>query len=352
MTDRRKAVLRAGLETLYYSGVHHLARQFLSGEGAILTMHRVRPALADEFQPNRTLEITPEFLDLVITSLRTADIDIISMEEVYQRLISGRHGRRFVALTFDDGYRDNLKHAWPILKRHQVPFTIYVPSAYPEGRGELWWLVLEEAIARHPQIEVTLDGNESVFDCPTPETKQETFEVIYRHIRSRETYDELLQVIRELAFGYGIDTARLCRELCMGWDELAWLAADPLVTIGAHTVTHPILAKLPEDEARLEMLNGAREIAAKLGRMPAHFAYPVGAPDAAGSREFALAAGASFKTAVTTRAGVLFQDHARHLTALPRISVNGDFQQMRYLDVLLSGAPTALLNRFRRVAAA
>ena len=138
----------------------------------------------------------------------------------------------------------------------------------------------------------------------------------------------------------------------MDWDEIAGMAADPLVTIGAHTVSHPMLAKLTVEAARAEILDGVRAIAARLGRSPSHFSYPVGAPDAAGPREFALAAGAGFKTAVTTRPGVLFPDHVRHLTALPRISVNGEFQRLRYLDVLLSGAPTALRNRFRRVDAA
>lgn len=352
MADR-KSVYRAGLETLYFSGAHRIARQFLAGEGAILTFHRVRPGRDDAFQPNLGLEITPQFLDEVLTALRAEGVEIVTLDEVHRRLIAGeRTARRFVALTFDDGYRDNLEYAWPVLKRHQAPFALYVPSAYAEGLGELWWIVLEMAIARHDQIEITLDGAEHLFDCATDESKQQTFETIYRHMRGQANYDDLLQVARELAFGYGIDMGRLCRETCMGWDELAFLAGDPLVTIGAHTVTHPILAKLSAEAARAEMLDGARAIASRLGHMPAHFSYPVGQPDAAGPREFELAAGAGFRTAVTTRPGVLFPDHVRHLTALPRISVNGAFQRMRYLDVLLSGAPTALINRFRRVAAA
>jgi peptidoglycan/xylan/chitin deacetylase (PgdA/CDA1 family) len=351
MADR-KSVYRAGLDTLYFSGAHRIAKQFLAGEGAILTFHRVRPAKEDAFQPNGSLEITPQFLDEVLTSLDAEGVEIVALDEAYRRLMAGERTRRFVALTFDDGFRDNLEYAWPILKRHQAPFTIYVPSDFAEGRGELWWIVLELAIARNEQIEVTLDGVEHVFDCPTAETKKQTFETIYRHLRTRETEAELRQIGRELAFGYGIDMERLCRETCMGWDELAFLAGDPLVTIGAHTVTHPILTKVSAEAARSEMLDGARAIAAKLGRMPAHFAFPVGTPDAAGAREFGIAAGAGFKTAVTTRPGVLFPEHARHLSALPRISVNGAFQRMRYLDVLLSGAPSALLNRFRRVAAA
>ena len=72
----------------------------------------------------------------------------------------------------------------------------------------------------------------------------------------------------------------------------------------------------------------------------------------AGPREFRIAAELGFKTAVTTRPGVLFKAHRDYLTALPRISVNGEFQQQRYLKVLMSGAGTAFWNRFRRVSAA
>ncbi len=73
---------------------------------------------------------------------------------------------------------------------------------------------------------------------------------------------------------------------------------------------------------------------------------------AAGPREFALARELGFKTAVTTRPGVLFPEHRERLMALPRISLNGEFQRLRYLKVLTSGAATALWNRFQRVDAA
>jgi peptidoglycan/xylan/chitin deacetylase (PgdA/CDA1 family) len=348
----RKAVYRAGLETLYFSGAHHVARPFLGGEGAILMFHRVRPNSGAAFQPNGSLEITPQFLDEVLTSLKSAGIDIVTMDEMYRRLMTGQRGRRFVTLTFDDGYRDNLEFAWPVLKRHQAPFTIYVPSDYPQGRGELWWIALELAVRNNDQIEVRLDGVDHLIDCASDEAKAKAFQIVYRHLRACTSEAEVRWIMRSLSAAHGVDLAALCREECMHWDELAFLAGDPLVTIGAHTITHPILARLTADEVRSEMLNGARILAERLGKMPSHFAYPVGGADAAGAREFAAAAGAGFKTAVTTRPGVLFPEHARHLTALPRISVNGAFQRLRYLDVMLSGAPSALLNRFKRVAAA
>ena len=85
---------------------------------------------------------------------------------------------------------------------------------------------------------------------------------------------------------------------------------------------------------------------------PEHLSYPIGDSTSAGPREFAIAAELGFKTAVTTRPGVLFPSHSRHLTALPRISLNGEYQRLRYVRVLLSGSATAMWNGFRRLDAA
>lgn len=351
MAGLSKSVIRAGLETLYFTGAHRIARPFFAGAGAILTLHRVVPASPLPFQPNRILEITPAFLDEVLTSIRAAGLDIVTMDEACRRIETGS-GNRFVVLTFDDGYRDNVEHALPILEKHEAPFTMYVASAFADGEGELWWVAIEDAIARFDEIEVEIDGTERILDCGTVEAKQAAFDALYAYLRSRETWDDMMKPVREIAFGYGVNMARRCRELCLGWDDIRILARHPLVTIGAHTATHPILAKMSEADARRDMAEGAARIAAELGERPVHVSYPVGSADAAGRREFALAAELGFRTGVTTRPGVLHADHAAHLTALPRLSVNGDFQRLRYVDVLLSGAATALMTGFRRVDAA
>jgi len=124
------------------------------------------------------------------------------------------------------------------------------------------------------------------------------------------------------------------------------------VTIGAHTVNHVMLAKASEGQARNELKMSRSVIAAALGQAPEHLAYPFGDPTTAGPREFRIAAELGFKTAVTTRPGVIFPEHAEHLTALPRISLNGAFQDIRYIPVLMSGAATAIWNGFKRVDAA
>jgi peptidoglycan/xylan/chitin deacetylase (PgdA/CDA1 family) len=141
-------------------------------------------------------------------------------------------------------------------------------------------------------------------------------------------------------------------DILLTWAELAELAADPLMTVGAHTVSHPILAKTRPDTARREIDCSRTRIAHALGIRPVHFSYPVGDPTSAGAREFEIVQELGFKTAVTTRPGMLFPEHRDHLLALPRVSINGDYQRLRYVEVLMSGASTALWNGFRHVNAA
>jgi peptidoglycan/xylan/chitin deacetylase (PgdA/CDA1 family) len=347
-----KTIIRTGLETLYFTGAHRALRPLLGGVGAILTLHHVRPPRREAFQPNRLLEISPDFLETVVSRLRRADIDIISLDELTRRLAERIFWRKFVCLTFDDGYRDNLEHAYPILKRHAVPFAVYVATSFPDRLGELWWLALEAVVAQNDRVAMVIDGVDRHFDCAAARDKYQAYEAIYWWLRSLDSEQAVRRAVHDLCRRYQVDVASFCGDLCMTWDELAELARDPLVTIGAHTVNHVMLKKVSDKDARSEMNMSRSVIEAALGTRPRHFAYPVGDATSAGPREFQIAAELGYETAVTTRPGVLFPEHRAHMTALPRISLNGEFQRSRYLDVLLSGAATALHNRFRRVNAA
>jgi peptidoglycan/xylan/chitin deacetylase (PgdA/CDA1 family) len=348
----KPTIIRGGLESLYFSGMHHLLRPLFGGVGAILTMHHVRPPRPGGFQPNRLLEITPRFLSRVLTDLRRAGLDLVSLDEMHRRMIAGDFSRRFVCLTFDDGYRDTLRVAYPILKAQNVPFAVYVATSFPDRLGELWWLALEAVIAGNDRIGLVIDGRNRTFDCASLAEKRALYEELYWWLRARPTEAELREVIRNLAACYGVDIGKFCKELCMSWNELAELAADPLVTIGAHTVTHPMLAKLPEKTVRSELDLSRTVIEAALDTRPEHLSFPIGDRSSAGPREFSIAAELGFKTAVTTRPGVLFAGHRQRLTALPRISLNGEYQRLRYVRVLLSGSATAMWNGFRRSEAA
>jgi peptidoglycan/xylan/chitin deacetylase (PgdA/CDA1 family) len=352
LSGLKKNVIRAGLETLYFSGAHALMQPFVGGIGAILTLHHVRPRRPDAFQPNQVLEVTPRFLEKVVRKLRRRQLDLVNLDEMHRRLKEGDFKRRFVCVTIDDGYRDTLQWAYPILKTHDVPFAIYIPTSFPDRIGELWWRAIEAVVARNRRITFLVDDREHGFECATVAEKHHVFDQLYKWLRSFRTEDELRRVVRDLSMRYQVDIAAFCQELCMSWEDLTRLAADPLVTIGAHTVNHVMLAKTPERQARAEMAMSRSVIEAALGLRPDHLSYPAGDATSAGPREFRMAAELGFKTAVTTRPGVLFPEHGGHLTALPRLSLNGEYQQSRYLGVLLSGAATAVWNGFRRVDAA
>ena len=345
----RNTLFRAVFNVLYFSGAHVLLQPVIGGAGAILMFHHVRPARRDRFQPNQLLEVTPAFFERFIRGLRRTNVDLVSLDEMYRRLTQGDLSRRFLCITFDDGYRDNREFAYPVLKRYEVPFAIYVASSFADKLGELWWLALEAVVSRNNLVALRMDQRDVVLTCDSVREKYDVYQHLLGWLRQRRTDQELRQIVRELAARYRVDLSAYCTELCMGWDEIAGLAADPLVTIGAHTVNHPILSQVTDQAVRAELENSRAVIEASIGRRPQHLAYPVGDRNAAGCREFQIAAELGFKTAVTTRPGAVFAAHADHLTALPRISINGEFQRQRYAQVLVSGTVTSLWNRLRPV---
>ena len=353
MSNGKAAVMRAALSGLHRTGAGRLLAPFTQGQGLIFTLHRVRPQSGEPraFAPNRILEVAPDFLGDVLDQVLEAGLDIITLDEAADRLARGQ-GWRFACFTFDDGYRDNAEHALPLFQARQVPLTLYIPTSFPDGHGELWWVALEQAIdTAGEQIEVDRDGDSWRLPTGTDADKLRAYEKIYWWLRALPE-KEMRAKVRALADRYGIDLSQECRDLIMTWDEIRDFAADPLVTIGAHTKDHFALAKLPEDEARAQILGSADRLQTELGTRPIHLAYPYGDPGSAGPREFALASRAGFRTAVTTRKGMLFRAHKDHLTALPRVSLNGEFQDLSYTALYLTGAPFAIWNGFQQVDAA
>ena len=352
MKQLRNNVIRVGLEALYFTGAHYLMRPIFAGVGVIFMLHHVRPARDGDFQPNHHLEVTPDFLRTMLTHLRSHDVDVITMDEVHRRLIDRNFSRRFACFTLDDGYRDNRDFALPVMREFDAPFAVYVASDFAEGAGRLWWVALERVIAKASSIEARIGDIATRIDTSTPAAKQAAFDRMHDWLRSLPGELDVAREITALCAHHGVDESAICRELCMSWDELKPFADEPLVTIGAHTITHCNLARQTEETASHEIAASRARIEDALQRPVLHLAYPYGDRIAAGPREFALARAAGFKTAVTTRPGMIFPESADHLTALQRVSLNGNYQDARILPVLTSGAATAVWNGFRRIDAA
>ena len=328
--------IRATFELLWLTGMPRLFRLLSRSRGVIFTLHRVLPEPPADFSPNAILQVQPDFLDYCLERLRALDIDIVSLDEALARLAGSRRGRPFVVLTFDDAYRDNLQHALPILRKHEAPFTLYVPTAFVDGVGQLWWQAIEDIIARQEAVAFSEDGETEYVETRTLPQKKEAFDRLYWRLRKLPE-PERLALLADFTAAYGFDLQRQCRELIMDWQELRQFAGEPLCTIGAHTVHHYELAKLPLEQARNEMVQSVEIIEAQFGIRPAHFSYPLGGPLSCGPREYALAGELGFRSAVTTRPGGLYPHHLQALTQLPRVSLNGYFQKRRYVDVFASG---------------
>jgi peptidoglycan/xylan/chitin deacetylase (PgdA/CDA1 family) len=319
------------------SGLDRLAAPFLAGRGVILTLHHVMPVAPAHFPENAGLAITPDFLDRVLRLLARLDYAIIPLDALPSRL-AGEGSGRFAAITIDDGYRDTLLHALPVLKRHSAPFTLFVCPGFAERTAPLWWLDLEEAVMRLDRLRLDLPSGAFVADVTTDTAKHGAFRALYWHLR-RLSEPDLRAGVAHLCMAAGIDPLARTERLCLDWQGLREIAAEPLATIGAHTMTHPRLATLPEAEARAEMAESRARIRDELALEARHFAYPVGDPASAGARDFRLARELGFASAVTTSPGVIAARHARALHALPRISVNGLFQREGYVRALVSGLP-------------
>src|SRR6202040_3054407 len=152
------------LELAYFSGVPWLRGRGTGGAGVVLRFERVRPRRAARFQPLKSREITPRFLDRTIRALKRWKYDIVSMDEVCRRAATRASRRRFACLTFDGGYKDVMASAYPVLSRHGVPFTVYVPTAFPDGIGEAWGIALEQVISRENRISLVVDREERHFN--------------------------------------------------------------------------------------------------------------------------------------------------------------------------------------------
>ena len=344
----RTTILRTGFEFVYRSGAARLLSQRWGGLGVVFCLHHVTPGGGHQagFAPNSNLEITPEFLGDIITLVKAKGYELISLSNAVERLKAQRKGNRFAVFTLDDGYKDNLLHAMPVFQRHNCPFTVYVSPGIADGTCEIWWRGLEQVIAKAGRLDININGQKFVADTMTQAAKWSAWKALAPRLQHMAEFAQR-DAIKRLADEHQVDLSAMCRATAMTWDELRLLSANPLATIGAHTLNHYNLRKLAEEDARREIVESGRRIASELGKAVEHFAYPYGNRDAAGPREFKLCEEAGYTSSVVTRLGTLEPEHAKHLQALPRIMISGRFQKTRYIEALISGVPGRLSNRFR-----
>ncbi|HEX8045961.1 polysaccharide deacetylase family protein [Rhizobium sp.] len=339
----KRAAISGGLETATILKSLGLMRD-ATGLGAIFTLHHVRPPQPRRFAPNAHLEISPEFLDRALTRLTRDGYDFIALDALPERIANKKSNRPFAAFTLDDGNRDNLDHALSIFARHNTPFTVFVAQGLSERTHSLWWETLDELLDRLDRLTFDFGTGLESYDLSKTSQRRAVFARFAAYVHGHDETEAVGQ-IDELARQNGIEPIDLVRAAIMDRAELKRLAAHPLASLGAHTVSHRALARLPETEAAAEMSLSADYVTEIIGHRPTAIAYPYGTTDAVSPREARLATELGFVVGVTTRPGTIAAANAATATLLPRLSLNGHYQKARYASALASGIPMRLMGR-------
>ncbi len=320
------------LSALHHSGIMPAVRSLFAGPGAILMFHEIHRNVDNELRTG----VAAQFLDLVVPWLRSAGWDIISLDEASSRLSSSSDRRsRFAVLTFDDGYIDNMACALPILERHRAPFTVYIPTSAIDRTLNSWWIGLRKIIQTHESIDMR--PMDKRFRCVSLAEKVKTLVDIGDWIH--RDYARIAE-LRALFHQHRISLPDLNEQYFLNEEQLKQFARSPLVTIGAHTVSHPALSLLDESTIHRGLTDNRNYLESLLQRPVRHFAYPYGN---AGDREYAVAAKAGFETAVTTR-NMPILNFSDKSFALPRLGISAD-TRLESLDAKISGLRDALLRR-------
>lgn len=233
-------------------------------------------------------------------ALLAREFNVLPLADAVARLAAGSLPARAACVSFDDGYRDNLTLAAPVLRRHGLPATFFVATDYLDG-GAMWNDILIEAVAGAP------DGPLDLSDAGLPR-----FELTDLASR-RACLKTLLPAVKHLDAGRRADVVARVAERCrLAAAPQLMLTAPELKTlhgqgmdIGAHTCSHPILTRQDDATARRELADGRDRLAAITGSAPRLFAYPNGKPgDDYDARHVGMARDLGFAAAVCTAWGV------------------------------------------------
>ena len=313
----------------------HRVAQRLPGRrprAVVLVYHRVGTGGLDPWQ----LTIDPQIFAAQMETLASC-WSPISLAELVEGFQMQRLPERAVAVTFDDGYADNLEVAAPILLEHSIPATLFVATDLIDSGGPLWWdelawLLLEPARLPPTLMLSSCDGRQwpiprlpadqrwSAETAPSPweaepKTRLRAFYDVWLALRAldAQTREAALEEIAAWA-----DSPRPRGRVLLTWDQLREFSRLPGFGLGAHTLTHPALPDCSPEDARAEIAGGADRLREQVGVEVKQFAYPFGAWNQSIAR---LVADLGFRAAYTTDGNAISWSSSPH--ALARVPAEG-----------------------------
>jgi peptidoglycan/xylan/chitin deacetylase (PgdA/CDA1 family) len=268
----------------------------------VLTYHRI----LEQPDPLYKLAVTRRAFERHL-QLLTRFCTVWSLDRIMDALDAGRPlPRHCVALTFDDGYRDTATVAWPLLKRYGLSATWFVAVGAIE-QGILWPDTLRYAVHHSRLSEVELEcfaDGPRTFPLDTPADRALLVRRVQGRLKSLPNAERervLRRVVRRL-LGLPMEALRP-QGLMASWEDVARVAAEGMA-IGAHTLTHPVLSRVPVAEASVEIAASRRRLQRRLRVSVDHFAYPFGERADVTPQIQRIVRAAGFRSACMTTVGV------------------------------------------------
>lgn len=305
-----------------------------SGERAnllrVLTYHRVDEVKARPWLDPALISASPEVFESQMKYLAD-NYEPISIFDVLRVLETNTQimlPPRAVLVTFDDAYQDFEQYAWPILKRYQIPVTLFVPTAFPDHpERSFWWDKLFHALHTTVKKEiVTPIGN---FAIGTDSDRRQINLSLKSYIKSLSS-DEAILFVEDLENQLNVSSQANC---VLGWKALRKLANEG-VTLAPHTQTHPIMNHIQPSAMQDEAEGSFYDLQREIGETPPVFSYPSGFHK---QEVVSAVRAAGFKLAFTTERGINILGDADPLT-LRRINVGSRTSLPILHAQLLSGA--------------
>lgn len=292
----------------------------------------------------RDLEVSAEFFSRYVEHFQSLGYRFISIEELPGFLKSSDSGPVMV-LTFDDGYKDNLDHALPICEHLGVPMAVYVTTGLIDGTVDPWWYSLQSWIMKSDFVLTGNGGEMEKIETGSNEEKEKAYQWIYQKIR--EAGAGGLDVVEQIWQANHLHGAPDNDDLMMTWNDLRTLNDSPLVTIGAHTVTHPRLIWCEHSEIKSEISESKNRLQEELAGEIVHMAYPNGSENDIPRGISDIVSAAGYETAMAGFPRNIEPGDEELLYTLPRKGVSDLAANLIEVECAITGVSNLLDSRFR-----